>query len=459
VSDIVETADEAVPFRRRAPDPVPGLLLLWVDDAPRYVAFPLASAPQIIGREAGCVIAIPEDATLSRKHAEVSLDSASGALVVRDVASRHGTYVDGERVHGERRVPLARSVLRVGAALFLGVADLNPHLALIRQHPQPTSLFDPATESVLGPLMRAFRAQIADAAKTSAPKAPTKATAKAEVGDAKGIEKKGKAAPDSKPAPSSGNAPSAAASLLGLLDPELGAGCAEVLTVRQDLAATKAGVAVLEAERDDKATTPARKAEVATALATLRKSVADLENMVGPKQRDLVVLAKGAATKISPALRDKLGPALAHLRHAVDDASLSANAAAVRYPLAVPTLIDSTKAMVPVIVADVVEHETGKRPVLTGFQPGVTLEGGKVQITLNGLTASDLGRLSVDRVAAETVTRTQAWVTHALGLLGSISATKDTLAFEADLLDALLAGMKASGFQAPEAPDLAAALL
>ena len=159
VSDVVETADEAVPFRRRAPDPVPGLLLLWVDDAPRYVAFPLASAPQIIGREAGCVIAIPEDATLSRKHAEVSLDSASGALVVRDVASRHGTYVDGERVHGERRVPLARSVLRVGAALFLGVADLNPHLALIRQHPQPTSLFDPATESVLGPLMRAFRAR------------------------------------------------------------------------------------------------------------------------------------------------------------------------------------------------------------------------------------------------------------------------------------------------------------
>lgn len=169
MSDVVETADEAVPFRRRAPDPVPGLLLLWVDDAPRYVAFPLSSGPQVIGREAASAVAIPEDATLSRKHAEVSLDAASGALVVRDLASRHGTYVDGERVHGERRVPLARSVLRVGAALFLGVADLNPHLALIRQHPQPTSLFDPATESVLGPLMRAFRAQIADAAKTSAP--------------------------------------------------------------------------------------------------------------------------------------------------------------------------------------------------------------------------------------------------------------------------------------------------
>ena len=169
MSDIVETADEALTFRRRAPDPVPGLLLLWVDDAPRYVAFPLTSAPQIIGREAASAIAIPEVATLSRRHAEVSLDAASGALVVRDVASRHGTYVDGERVHGERRVPLARSVLRVGAALFLGVPDLGPHLALIRQHPPPTSLFDVPSQSVLGPAMRTLRAQIAEAAKTSAP--------------------------------------------------------------------------------------------------------------------------------------------------------------------------------------------------------------------------------------------------------------------------------------------------
>ncbi len=382
-------------------------------------------------------------------------DPAPMTLVVRraDAAEKTAAAVDRLLV----ATPTAESSSWVeGTAV--GVDEARSVGKALREHPLYQS--NPSARIVAAEVWGAKLAVAgADAAKTSAPKAPTKATAKAEVGDAKKIEKKGKAAPDSKPAPSSGNAPSAAASLLGLLDPELGAGCAEVLTVRQDLAATKAGVAVLEAERDDKATTPARKAEVATALATLRKSVADLENMVGPKQRDLVVLAKGAATKISPALRDKLGPALAHLRHAVDDASLSANAAAVRYPLAVPTLIDSTKAMVPVIVADVVEHETGKRPVLTGFQPGVTLEGGKVQITLNGLTASDLGRLSVDRVAAETVTRTQAWVTHALGLLGSISATKDTLAFEADLLDALLAGMKASGFQAPAPPDLAAALL
>ena len=169
VAEVAETANEAVPFRRKAPPPVPGLLLLWSDDAPLYQAFPLTAQPRLIGRLPSCPIALTRDATISRRHAEVSLDAATGELVVRDDASRHGTYVDGARIQGERRAPLARTVLRVGASIFLGVADLGPHLALITRTPPTTSLFDDATRSVLGPSMRTFRAQVIEAAKTSAP--------------------------------------------------------------------------------------------------------------------------------------------------------------------------------------------------------------------------------------------------------------------------------------------------
>jgi hypothetical protein len=112
-------------------------------------------------------------------------------------------------------------------------------------------------------------------------------------------------------------------------------------------------------------------------------------------------------------------------------------------------MIDSTKQMVPILVADIVEERTGKRPVMNGLQPGVSLDGGKVQITLNGLSQSDLGQLSVADVTSETANRTQKWVTHALGLLGSVSSTKEILSFEDDVLGALLDGFAAAGWKAP----------
>lgn len=145
---------------------------------------------------------------------------------------------------------------------------------------------------------------------------------------------------------------------------------------------------------------------------------------------------------------------LVNLRQAIDDANIANGAAAVRYPLAIPSLPDSTKAMVPVFVADIVEEQTGKRPSLQGFQPGVSLDGGSVKLTLNGLSQDNLGKLSVGQVTGQTLDRTQAWVGRALGLLGTVGATKDTLDFQADLVDAILSGMKASGYAAPAPPVL-----
>ncbi|NVL73176.1 hypothetical protein HWN77_26820, partial [Escherichia coli] len=97
-------------------------------------------------------------------------------------------------------------------------------------------------------------------------------------------------------------------------------------------------------------------------------------------------------------------------------------AAAVRYPMAATSLLDSAKQMASVYVADVIEEKTGKRPSTAGLTPGVTLEGGKVAITLNGLSQADMGKLSMGDLTTEVASRTTKWVGRAMGLLGTIAA-------------------------------------
>jgi adenylate cyclase len=56
----------------------------------------------LVGRAMACDLAIP-DPTVSRQHAEV--ESAPDGVVVRDLQSTNGTYVDGQRVTGEALAP------------------------------------------------------------------------------------------------------------------------------------------------------------------------------------------------------------------------------------------------------------------------------------------------------------------------------------------------------------------
>lgn len=64
----------------------------------------------VIGRSAQCQV-IAGDKGVSRRHCEIMLKA--GRLLVRDLGSRHGTWVDGHRVTGE-------SPLRPGAVVMLG---------------------------------------------------------------------------------------------------------------------------------------------------------------------------------------------------------------------------------------------------------------------------------------------------------------------------------------------------
>jgi DNA-binding NtrC family response regulator len=77
----------------------------------------------VVGRDAECDLAI-DDSRVSKRHAEIS--PRGRALQVRDLESRNGTFVDGTAVEGERTAPPG-SVIRVGRALLLVVADSHAH--------------------------------------------------------------------------------------------------------------------------------------------------------------------------------------------------------------------------------------------------------------------------------------------------------------------------------------------
>jgi hypothetical protein len=70
-----------------------------------------------IGRDAGCEVALEWDPLVSRAHVEL-LRAGAGWAVSDDGLSRNGTYVDGRRVVGRRR-------LRDGDVLALGASRIR----------------------------------------------------------------------------------------------------------------------------------------------------------------------------------------------------------------------------------------------------------------------------------------------------------------------------------------------
>lgn len=289
------------------------------------------------------------------------------------------------------------------------------------------------------------------------PKPEAELPAPEEKAAKRGIEKEGrgnkkaKAEPKPAPAPPAEAAPHAPkyASLLAAIDAELGAEWTKVMEKRKAIGELKGQIVVLEAANDDKGTPDAQKKENKAKIADLEKQSDALEDEAKKLQKAFVPKAKAAAGKAPADVRERIGPALVELRQAVDDAGIANGAAAVRYPMAASSLLDSAQQMAKVYVADVIEEKTGKRPSTQGVSPGVTLEGGKVGVTLNGLSQADMGKLSVADVTAEVAARTTKWVAHATGLLGTIAATKEILELEDDLLGALVDGFTSAGWTAP----------
>ncbi|MBI2391021.1 MAG: sigma 54-interacting transcriptional regulator [Deltaproteobacteria bacterium] len=116
-----ETAEEPA-LSPDPPPPPPGLLLLWSGTDPTFVARPL-HRPLKIGRSEDTDVCLGADRWVSSLHAEVF--ASLGSFVVRDLGSRHGTFVNGARVTEVSVEPGA--VVRVGrTVMLLGPLPVGP---------------------------------------------------------------------------------------------------------------------------------------------------------------------------------------------------------------------------------------------------------------------------------------------------------------------------------------------
>jgi len=249
-------------------------------------------------------------------------------------------------------------------------------------------------------------------------------------------------------------------SLLAAIDKDLAAAWSAVIEKKKAIGDVKGQIATAEAALDVKGVSDADKKAHKKNIDTLEKQLSKLEKEADKLTSDFVPQAKAAAKKAPAEVREKFGAVLVNLQKAVDDANVANGAAAVRYPMAATSMGDSAQQMASIFVADVIEEKTGKRPAAGGFQPNVSLQGTDVKLTINGLSQQDLGKISMTELTTEVTARTTNWVKHALGLLGTISSTKELLSFEDDVLSALIDGFKSSGWNAPAAatiPDAPAA--
>jgi pSer/pThr/pTyr-binding forkhead associated (FHA) protein len=95
------------------------------DGLRQFYALPDALSRVTIGRRASCDVALPWDDQVSRVHAEL-VRMGDDWVVCDDGLSHNGTFVNGERVRGRRRL-VAGDVLQVGVStLAVGEPERAP---------------------------------------------------------------------------------------------------------------------------------------------------------------------------------------------------------------------------------------------------------------------------------------------------------------------------------------------
>ena len=71
----------------------------------------------VLGRSVDCDLVV-DDAASSRRHARLSVGGEGGAVIIEDLGSHNGTYVNEERISGRTQLE-AGSAIRIGAAVYL----------------------------------------------------------------------------------------------------------------------------------------------------------------------------------------------------------------------------------------------------------------------------------------------------------------------------------------------------
>jgi len=118
------------------------LVLLKKDGSQKTV--PLPSSVTVIGRRHGCdlLIQLP---TISRRHCEISQNGEF--LKVRDLDSTWGTFVNGQRVKGEKAIKAGDSV-RIGPLTFVCQIGGKPEKITPPRPAKPAAKAKPAKAAV-----------------------------------------------------------------------------------------------------------------------------------------------------------------------------------------------------------------------------------------------------------------------------------------------------------------------
>jgi pSer/pThr/pTyr-binding forkhead associated (FHA) protein len=97
------------------------VLVMFKDDEQR--SFPLSAKKTILGRRQDCDLRIPTR-DVSRRHCEIGPGEKRSEVLVRDLGSSNGTYVNGKRIAEARLQPGDR--LMVGPVTFIVQIDGSP---------------------------------------------------------------------------------------------------------------------------------------------------------------------------------------------------------------------------------------------------------------------------------------------------------------------------------------------
>ncbi len=115
-----ETARDSEVEDGHAAAPVPGVVVVWSDRAPRLIALRIPAAGLILGRE---TLAESTDERMSRQHARITW--AGDQVRIADLGSRNGTFVDGRQLASIEVAAPTPTVIRVGRTVALAVADVR----------------------------------------------------------------------------------------------------------------------------------------------------------------------------------------------------------------------------------------------------------------------------------------------------------------------------------------------
>jgi pSer/pThr/pTyr-binding forkhead associated (FHA) protein len=95
--------------------------LVLIKHSGEQLDVPLKHPKTIIGRHTDCQIRIP-DVSVSRQHCELSM--ADGRVVIRDLGSSNGTYVNRRRISSTELAPA--DLINVGKFIFVVRLDGKP---------------------------------------------------------------------------------------------------------------------------------------------------------------------------------------------------------------------------------------------------------------------------------------------------------------------------------------------